>query len=225
MERKIKTTAQAQLVKELMEVHGLDESQISFDNDSIEPIFDYEALNVLRLRLTDIQATEPEIVERNVGLGIVTVKCTASLPDGRSASDLGSAQIDEKMPDGMEIENFMQAQNVALSRAFRRALRSIGINLLKAHRQFMETGEIACGDIDSEWESKTGKEIHKLANEWGHIKGKDKNDYQEFIERIFGAGKRSSLDLNDIERSQLANMYRSMVMSKEKAIEESRLAA
>lgn len=225
MERKIKTPAQARLVKELMEAHGLDESQISFDNDSIEPIFDYEALNVLRLRLTDIQTTEPEIVERNVALGIVTVKCTATLPDGRSASDLGSAQLDEPMPDGSTLENFMQAQNVALSRAMRRAIRAVGINLLKVHRQFMETGEIACADIDAEFESNIGREIHKLANSWGHIKGKDKSEYQGFIENIFGSGLRSSLDLNDIQRSQLANMYRSMVMSREKAIEQTRIAA
>ena len=225
--REILTSEQQQIADDLVSTFGFDYSQISFEGNSPEPIFDYEALNVLRLRLTDIQMTDPEIVERNTILGIVTAKCTAILPDGRSASDLGSAQFatfdterrqltqGEVMPDGSEIGSMLQAQNVALSRALRRAIRAVGVNLFKAYQEFKQSGSITLADIDEEFQSPIGKEIHKLAADWGHIKGKEKTQYQEFIERMFGKGKRSTLALNDIEKSQLANIYRNMIRSKE----------
>ncbi len=214
MSKKILSKEQSELVAEFVATYNLSEEQISFDGNSTEPIFDYEALNVLRLRLTDLQDTDPWIAERNETLGIVTAKCTVTLADGRTASDLGSAQLGEVMPDGGKIENFIQAQNVALARALRRGIRSAGVNLLKAHKQFLQTGEIVSGAADEETLSKIGREIHALAAEWGHIKGKDKSDYQSFIENVFGTGKRSTLDLNDIEKSQLANMYRQMLNSR-----------
>ncbi len=214
MSKKFLSKEQTELVNEFVGVHGLEARQISFDGNSTEPIFDYEALNFLRLRLTDLQDTDPWIAERNESLGIVTAKCTATLTDGRTASDLGSAQIGEILHDGTQIENFMRAEPVALARALRRAIRSAGINLLRAHRNFMKTGEIACGGIDEEFNSKIGKEIHALAGEWGHLKRNDKTAYQDFIENVFGKGKRSTLDLNDIEKSQLANMYRQLLNSR-----------
>lgn len=214
MSKKFLSKEQSELVNEFVTAYNLSPEQISFDGTSTEPIFDYEALNVLRLRLTDLQDTDPWIAERNEALGIVTAKCTVTLADGRTASDLGSAQIGEIMPDGGQIKNFIQGQNVALARALRRGIRSAGINLLKAHKQFLETGELVSGLVHEETLSKIGREIHALAGEWGHIKGKDKTAYQDFIENVFGTGKRSTLDLNDIERSQLANMYRQLLNSR-----------
>lgn len=211
---------QSSLVKEFTETYDLDESQISFEGESLEPIFDYEALNALRLALTDIRHIEPSIEERNEAQGIVTVKCQVVLSDGRSASALESAMIGETMPNGRAIESLRQAQNVAQARALRRGIRSVGVNLLRAHRQFMLSGEVAKSTPDAEFQSSRGKEIHALAQEWGHIKGQEKSAYYDFIERIFGEGKRSSLDLNDIQRSQLATMYRSMLKARKAALGE-----
>lgn len=237
-----RTIKQQEIINEMSGIHGLDERQISFEEDSTEPIFDYEALNVLRLRLTDIQTTEPEIVERNMTLGIVTARCWVYLPDGRSASDLGSAQFTvrsaedysrivegESMPDGSILDSQMKAQNVALSRALRRAIRAVGVNLMKAHRAFADDGEITQGDVDEEFQSKIGREIHSYAIKFGHITGSGKNTdktrYQNFIESLFGFKKRSTLDLNDIEKSQLANTYRTLVNSRDGAATEQKLAA
>lgn len=228
--RRILTDEQQRIAAEFAINYQIDMSQISFEGDNPEPIFDYEALNLLRLQLSDIQTTDSEIAERNMQLGIVTVRCTAVLPDGRSASDLGSAQFatyddeskqqlteGEVMPDGTRIENMLQAQNVALARALRRALRAVGFNPVRARNQFLQTGKPTFADIDQEFQSPIGKEIHKLAADWGHIVGKDKTGYQDFIEGIFGNGKRSTLDLNDIEKSQLANMYRTLLGNREAA--------
>lgn len=225
-QRKILTLEQRQLTEEFINTYDFSPEQISFEGTSPEPIFDYEALNVLRLRITDIQTADVEIVERNMQLGIVSAKCTVYLPDGRSANDIGSAMFPtfneegnlktegEIMPDGSRLGNLIQAQNVALSRALRRAIRAAGINLLKAHKQFIQNGQVTNAEVDEEFQSPIGKEIHKLAGEWGHIKGKDKTAYQDFIESVFGTGNRSTLDLNDIQRSQLANIYRNMVTSR-----------
>ncbi len=234
--RTILTTEQQNIADEFVADYNFEYSQISFEGNSPEPIFDYEALNVLRLRLTNIQMTEPEVVERNTRLGIVTVKCAAILPDGRSASDLGSAQyatFDEEnrrltdgeiMPDGSELGSMLKAQNVALSRALRRAIRSVGVNLLKAHYEYRRNGKVAIAEIDTEFQSPVGKELHQVATEWGHIRKKDKTDYQDFMARMFG-GKRSSLELNDIEKSQFVNIYRTMLKSRAAAQKPERLAA
>lgn len=234
--RKILTTAQQNIADEFVADYNFEYSQISFEGNSLEPIFDYEALNVLRLRLTDIQMTDPEVVERNTRLGIVTVKCTAVLTDGRSASDLGSAQFatfdenknkltdGEFMPDGSEIGNILNAQNLALSRALRRAIRSVGVNLFKSHQEYRRHGNVTVAEIDKEFQSPVGKELHQVATEWGHIRGKDKSEYQEFMARMFG-GKTSSLELNDIEKSQFVTIYRNMIKSRFIVPQSERLAA
>lgn len=206
--RQILTMKQHELVAEFVDSYELSPEQIAFEGESEEPIFDYEALNVLRLRLTDIQGSYPEIVERTENL--ITAQCTLHLSDGRSASDLGTAYLGETMPDGSAIETLNQAQNLALARAFRRAIRSAGVNLLKAHRKFLDTGEPTTARQDNELNSRIGREIHALAAEVGHITKDGKEKYQDFIEHIFGKGKRSSLDLNDIEKNQLVATYRQL---------------
>ncbi len=216
------TMKQRELVEEFVEAYDLDESQISFEGESPNPIFDYEALNVLRLELTDIEGSFPQVLERSEDL--ITVSCTLNLPDGRSATDLGTAIIGEDMPDGSQIETIIDAQNVALSRAFRRALRSAGINLVKAHRQFKETGKPTSGRRDPELASKMGREIHALATEIGHITKDSKEKYRDFIENIFGNQKRSSLDLNDIEKSKLIAIYRRMLATIRRAKGQSQAA-
>lgn len=223
---KLITADQQQLVNEFVEAHGLEARQISFEGESLEPIFDYDALNYLRHKLTDLQATEPSIVERNVELQMVTAKCLVTLADGRTASDLGTAAIGEQMPDGGEIGDFIQAQNVALSRALRRGLRSAGINLLAVHKNYLKTGEVASGIVDTEFETKIGKEIHALAYQFGHLERGDKTKYQDFIENMFGGGKRSSLQLNDIQKSQLAKIYRLLLNARNLSeIQEQKIAA
>lgn len=214
---------QRDLVNEFVDTYGLSPEQISFEGEREDPIFDYEALNVLRLRLTDIQGSYPEIVERTDNL--ITAQCTLHLGDGRTASDLGTAYIGETMPDESSIETLNQAQNLALARAFRRAIRSAGVNLLKAHKRYLETGEPTTARQDTELNSRIGREIHALASEVGHITNDGKEKYQDFIEHIFGKGKRSSLDLNDIERNQLVATYRQLKRHIENAKDRDAAAA
>lgn len=205
------------IVQELVEHHDLDSKQISFEGDSTEPIFDYEALNYLRLRLTDLQASKPFVAERNEESGFVTVMFEITLADGRKVNEIGTSQVGETMHSGNKVDHILKAQNVATARAMRRAIRAAGINLFKAHKRFMETGEVAEGntsvELEKELKNARGREIHALKDEWGH----NEEDYRKFIKNLFGSEKTSSLHLSDIEKSQLVTTYKGMISARNKA--------
>ena len=205
---KLLSPQQQSIVAEFVLHHDLQPKQISFKGDLLEPIFDYAALNKLRFKLTDLQSIEPVIIERTTNL--ITARCTVLLADGRTASDLGTAEIGEILYDSSKIENLMQAQNVAISRSARRGLVAAGVNLMKAHQSFLETGEILSTEpIDLT--RKYQKEIKALCKEWGHTD----EQYRTFLKNLFGV--RSSLDLNEVQLSQCVSTYRAMLNSRNTA--------
>lgn len=212
MQKKLLTIEQKQIVDEFVRTYGLDESQISFEGSNAQPIFDYEALNTLRLKLTDIQSVEFQPPQFDANHGIVTVSCLVTLPDGRTTQPLDSAVIGETMPDGGDIENYRQAQNVAQARALRRGIRSVGVNLLRAHEQFKTTGKVASGEPISQ-EDAERKEIQTLARELGLKTGSGKNEnreeYVKFLAEQFD-GRTSTKELTDAERSRLRITLRAM---------------
>jgi hypothetical protein len=103
---------QQDIVRELCETHGLDPSQISFDADGETPIFDYEAVCALSLKLTDINAIDCKIVGRHGfpvdGDGsyanVSTAECTVILPDGKSRTVQDSAFVGELIGPDMKVE-------------------------------------------------------------------------------------------------------------------------
>src|SRR5688572_26727066 len=106
------TQDQLQIVNELCSVHGLDPSQISFEGDALNPIFDYEAVCALSLKLTDIKTIDCEIkasenIIRSVGV------CTVILMDGRSRTVEDSAEIGELLGNGEKIESRRDADGIA----------------------------------------------------------------------------------------------------------------
>ena len=206
---------QERIVAEFCSNYDIEPSQITFAAGSTEPIFDYEALNVLRLALTDIVDITPEIAERTDDL--VTVRTTAILSDDRSTSDLGTCAIGDTLASGKKVETHGQAQDVALSRAVRRVIRSSGYNLVRAHKQFMDTGKRNPVKPALTQEQRLNREIHALARDIGHIAGDDRTKYEEFLENSFGV--RSSLDLDDLQKSQLVSMYRSILTGIKDAVE------
>lgn len=236
MPQRIPTADQQALINEFVSTYELRADQISFENGALDPIFDYPALSILRLKLTDIQDAQPVVVERNTKLGIVTVSCTFTLQDGRTAGDVGSAQYQSKseagfverpgeiMPDGSVIETILEAQAVAAARAYRRGLRAAGIDIMAAHRRFIASGKVTAAEPE-EFNSRIGREIHKLANDWGHIRNGDKSQYQLFLKKMFGEDKDSCLKLDDIQRSQLVTIYQNMIASRQREIEKNQQIA
>ena len=212
MQKRFLTIEQKQIVDDFVFTYGLDQSQISFEGSNNVPIFDYEALNLLRLKLTDIQSVEFQPPTFNQGQGIITVSCLVTLPDGRTTQPLDSAVIGETMPDGGEIETYRQAQNVAQARALRRGIRSVGINLLRAHEQFKQTGKAVTGEPLS-LEDAERKEIQTLVRQLGLKTGSGKNEnrqeYEKFLAEQFD-GRTSTKDLNEAERNRLKITLRAM---------------
>lgn len=198
---------QTSIRAEFVAHYHLEAAQISFDGDSAQPIFDYEALCALSLVLTDFQditVGEPEIDEA----GYVLAKCSVVLKDGRTRSIYDSAFIGETLPDGKKIETRRLAEQVARARAMRTGIRTAGVNLLRAHRQFVIDGMI--GELETVNPLvNLRKEIHALAIELGLIKGKDKAAYQFFIAEQFD-GRDSSSDLDETELRRLAITLRAM---------------
>lgn len=207
--RKIYTTAQIQLLKELTETHGLDVSQISFEGADTTPIFDYEAVCALSLKLTDIQRIESQLTSSNAEDESVSAICTVTLPDGRSRSVEDSASLHEKIGDGKIIDSIRLAGLVAQARAVRRGIRSVGINLFRAHQNFIKSGQGATAHTNYDPRTPQYQELHVLAEKIGLTVGSDKSQYEQFIAEMFD-GRTSSKELDDLELQRLLVAFRAM---------------
>jgi len=205
--QKIHTTAQIQLLKELTETHGLDVSQISFEGAETTPIFDHEAVSILSLKLTDIQNIEPTKVEFDGS--IVTVHCVVTLPDGRQRGSIGSCEIGETLFGEEFVSNKKYAEAVATSRAFRSGIRNVGINLFRAHQNFIKTGQASTAHTKYDPRQPQYQELHVLAAKIGYIEGSDKAKYEQYIGELFD-GRTSAKELDDLELQRLLVSFRAM---------------
>lgn len=199
---------QMNIVSDLCQTHGLDPTQIAFEGDDLNPIFDYEAVSLLSLRLTDIRSIDCSLISRDQD-GRSTCECTVSLPDGRSRTVSDSAAIGEEMPGGGSVKDTRLADSVARSRASRLGIRAVGINLYHAHKRYRETGRIAAASTASDPRAAALRELHVLAVELDLIVDGDKTAYQRFLADSF-EGKTSSTDLNDLDFQRLLNQLRAM---------------
>lgn len=205
------TKLQLRIVAELCQAHGLEPSQISFDGDGDTPIFDYEAVCALSLKLTDIVAIDCKMLEPTVNalpVGLVqgsvrisNAECTVTLPDGRTRTCVDSAQVGETA-GGRVFSTPREADGLAQNRAVRRGIRSVGINLWNAHNAFMRNGKATDGTLDSDPRTPNYREIHALATELDLIVDGDKSVYRNYIAASF-AGVQSSKDLDDLQLHQL----------------------
>ncbi len=201
------TPVQASIVKEYTEVHGLEESQISFEGKTETPIFDHNAISVLSLRLTEIQDISPtEIL--NDGK-VITVFGKTVLPDGRSRGSIGSCHIGEVLANGQTVDNEQVALGVATSRCFRQGIRNVGVNLHAAHKRFAETGEIATSHMARDPRAANYAELHILASEIGLIIDGDKTKYREYLAENY-SGRDSAKLLDDVELHRLLISFRSI---------------
>lgn len=197
------------IIDELVRVHGLDPSQISFDGNDLTPIFDYEAVSTLTLKLTDIQDIECWIVDRSFNAGKAsTAKCRITLPDGRTRTVEETVEVGEVV-NGRTLETSRDTDGMAQNRAVRRGIRSVGINLWRAHQAFMRNGQIANGSTDADPRNTLYSEIHALAEKIGLIVGQERSNYEAFIAEQF-SGITSAKDLDDSQLVWLRNTLRAM---------------
>lgn len=212
MKHEIKLTPeQTEIVRELCDTHGLDPSQISFDDDGRTPIFDYEAVSALSLKLTDIKSIDCSVPDRErLDRRVAVAVCTVILPDGRTRTVEDACVIGEENPaTRCGVMTLREAEGLAQNRAVRRGIRSVGINLWNAHRTFKQTGEIACGSTDLDPREALRKQIHVLRDEIGY----SVDEYQAVLEGSFN-GRGSSNDLNDLELQSAIRLFQALLRIK-----------
>lgn len=216
-ERKILTLEQQSIVHDYVESHGLDASQISFEGHDTKPIFDYEAVNALSLKVTDIKDIECEISERDFESEIVTARCIVTLPDGRTRTSEDSARVGDPYGDRKIVDSIRLAEQLAQTRAVRRGVRSVGINLHRAHEQWKKNGgQPVSGHTDYNPRKPLYDEVHLYAEKAGYIVNGDTDEYRKFIAETYD-GRTSAKDLDDIELRRLIVTFRSFARLKDVA--------
>jgi hypothetical protein len=209
---------QEAIAREFVEKYDLKPSQIGFAKDSTEPIFDFEALNLLALVLADIPALAVEAGDFNAVAGIATAICTITLKNDVERTMFGSCVINEELHDGSTVTDIGMALDVARSRALRTGLRAVGFDPVRAHR-VAKDGLPASEFLDMR--SKERKEIHALAEELGWIVGKNRATYQAKLFKYFKVS--SSEQLDDLQRSQFLAMMRALRAEQKRAEAEAGL--
>jgi hypothetical protein len=209
-ERNLLTHEQLKIQQEICETHDLTPENVSFEGNDPTPIFDYEAISLLSLKLTDIQHMACTTTERDPVDKRATVSTTITLPDGRTRTVEASAEWGELLPGGKVIDTMPLAEAVARSRSARLGVRSVGVNLFKAHKKFKETGEVATAHTHWDPRKPIYDEIHAAAEDLGLIVNNDKSAYRIFIAESFG-GKESAKDLDQDELRKLQVMFRALI--------------
>ncbi len=199
-------TDRDKLVAELCETYDLSPGQITF-NSIGEPVLNFDALQVMTHTLCT-QIKYDEVSPNNIEQARKFVSCTArlTLKDGREITRVDIAQMGERIGTEDSIESVPQAINVASARAYRKALRAIGFNAIRAHYQAKQ-GNAFAAEVESEDDSKDRRELHALAAELGYIKGNDRNLYRDLLRTMYN-GKVSSTQLTEIEARELLAFLR-----------------
>lgn len=207
--------AQDALRKEFCDAYNFAPEQIGFDGDSLDPIFDFDALSVLSTRLCNLPHIAVDMGDINQAIGIATATGYAVLANGNTRKIFGSAVLNEPMHNGEPIKDIHQAVKVARARALRTILRAVGFDPVEAHRGFKKTGNVvelqppATLTRDQE-----RKQIHLLADELALVRRAegqrftDRSQYEKVISTFFPT-KTSSKSLTDSEHSQLLAILRS----------------
>jgi hypothetical protein len=200
---KVFTLSQEQLVREFTEKYGITREQVSFDGVGLEPIFDYDALSLLTLLLTDIPSIRVEPGDFNPMVGLATAMCMVTLVDGRKRETYGHAMVGEVLHDGTTILDMGEALTMVRSRSLRSGLRMVGFDPVKAHRQ-SQKGQAQPTDFVDQRNKQLAR-AHALGEELGYIVGDNKLAWQNQI-GIYFKGKSSSAELNELELSQWVAM-------------------
>lgn len=179
------TNDQKLLIAEMQAAYGIDPNEVIFFSEDAEPFFGYEATCVLANHLTDLRGIDIEPVETGF-VDSLSLKCTVTLPDGRTRSAVGVVNVSEVI-DGVKMSS-QQLYATASARAIRNALRTAGINLLKLHA-VQRNGSTApvefAGPPRSEYQ-RLLRQAHALGVEARYIVGDDKSAWYEAIHERYG---------------------------------------
>ncbi|QQS33526.1 MAG: hypothetical protein IPM50_02780 [Acidobacteriota bacterium] len=203
--KKTLTPEQAVIQQKYVDVYGLQPSQITFDGDKPDPILDHNAISILSLKLTSVASIGIDKVVRDDKW--VTVHGLVTLADGRSRGSVGSCKLGSTIASGKRVDSDEVALGVATSRMYRQAMRNVGIDIHKAHLEYLATGKIAGGNLEHDPRSTKYAELHILAAEAGLIVGRDDSQYRNLIAATYG-GVTSAKELDDLDLHTFTEMVR-----------------
>lgn len=199
------------LAKEFAQAYNISPDQISFDSETGAPFFYFEALAQIVTALTNFSELRAHQVEINHAHGHVTSEASITLPDGRVVSSFGSSFLNEELPNGKTVSDFLTALDVSRARALRSALRMVGFDPVRAHEAAKQGGAAHTPQITAEEEQRNKElaEIHIIAEEAGLIVGDDKSAYLRQLSVFFPFAD-SAAQLNSKERAQFIALLRSI---------------
>jgi hypothetical protein len=209
------TDEQRSLADEFLIEYGIEPTQINFNDDQLNPIFDFDALFFLANRLGDFWDIGIEAGDVDHERGYCTSHCCITLADGRTRKMFGSAFIGEPMPGARTVQTIGEALVISRARALRGALRAVGFDPLRAH---LQRGSSDAGEEEfDEYESPRRlmeRQAHLLGEKLGYIvrphgAPADKSEWREFMAMLFH-GKTSMSELTDDEQSQWVSTLRAM---------------
>jgi hypothetical protein len=207
------TAEQQSLADEFLVEYGIEANQITFTDDQLNPIFDFDALFFLANRLGDFWDISIEAGDVDHERGYCTSHCCIMLGDSRTRKMFGSAFVGETMPGQRTVQTIGEALVISRARALRGALRAVGFDPVRAHLQrdrAPETPPETSGDPRLAME----RQAHLLGEKLGYIirpagAPADKTEWREFMGMLFH-GKTSMSELTDDEQSQWVSTLRAM---------------
>jgi hypothetical protein len=193
---------QHSIQKEFCDAYQLEPEQVGFNGDSLDPIFDFDALSVLSARLCDLPHVAVDFGDIQHAIGLATSTGYAQLTNGNTRKIFGTAQVGEVMHDGKPIADIHQAVKVSRARAMRTIHRMVGFDALRAHREFKRTGRVVPMQPRSAEDQRTAElaEIHIMAKALSLIVGSNRKPYENFLTTFFG--KTSAAELSDQQRAE-----------------------
>lgn len=197
---------QRAIQKEFIDAYNFAPEQVSFDGASLDPIFDFDALALLSMKLCDLPHIETDLGTVDRLLGLATARGLVTLPNSNVRKIFATAMIGEVMPDGEGIKDINQAILVARARAFRNILRAVGFDPVSAHKVFQESGGtqmLELAPVDPRLKQLAEIHLHAQALNLIVIGGDgfiNRKRYEQKLAMVCN-GKTSCRDLSDEERS------------------------
>ncbi len=201
---RVLTLAQEEIVRAFTNDYDIEHDQIGFRGEDLEPIFDFDALSILALALTDFREISVEPGDFNAIGGVATATCGVVLSDNRLRGAYGHCVIGQVLHDGSEVTDLSMAMGVARARALRTGLRMAGFDPVRAHRAHRaHQGENLPFSPPEETDQRTKdlRQIHALAEELLWVKDGDESEYRRQINTLY-PGINSAGDMTDQQRSQ-----------------------
>jgi hypothetical protein len=222
------TRQQQKLREEFCSAYNFAPEQIGFDGSSLDPIFDFDALSVLSVKLCNLPHVDVDFGSVEHSIDMATSRGYAVLPNGNTRKIFGTAVVGETMHDGRRIENIHQAVKVSRARALRTILRAVGFDPVAAHREHKQTGNVIELQLPStKFRNNELAECHILGQRLGYIvrdeKGKliSRTQYDNLMATYF-QGQTSTGGLEDNERATWLGMLRAWASARDVAEGKSR---